>query len=222
MIWHLPLSTILLSLLPSLVTFFYIQIRYRSEDLDRVFFIKLMIWGSVSVIPGIIIVSMAISLVGNGLISMYLLKPFIAVALIEESLKLLILSLILYRNIHFKTVKQGILYSVAISMGFAFAENILYLTGSPSAYPLIVIRSLTSVPLHGLCGAFMGYYAGIGKTGEKKFIGKALMISVVIHGIYNILVNLHFPYYLLSIIFIILSLLFLKQQYSKTHDISSF
>lgn len=222
MIWQLPVSIISLSLLPSLVIFSYIQIRYKTEDLDRVFFIKLMLWGSVSVIPGVIIVTIATSLMGNGVFSMYLLKPFIAVALIEESLKLIILSLILYRNIHFKTVKQGILYGIAISVGFAFSENILYLTGSSTAYPLIVIRSLTSVPLHGLCGAFIGYYAGVGKTREKQFMGKALVVSVTIHGIYNILVNLHFPYYLLSIFFIIISLRFLIHLYRKSENISRF
>lgn len=222
MTWQIPVSVIFFSFLPSLLFFFYILIKYRSEDLDRIFFIKLMVWGSASVVPGVFIVSMTTSLVGNDFIGSYLIKPFIAVALVEESLKLIIFAMVVYRNRRFKTIKQGIIYGIAIGLGFAFAENILYLTGSSAAFPVIMARSLTSVPLHTLCGAFMGFYAGIGKTGEKQYLSKALLISLAIHGIYNILVNLHFPYYLLSIIFIILALLFLKQQYSKLKDISSF
>jgi protease PrsW len=222
MIWKLPIFIITLSLLPSAAISFYMIQKYKSEGLSTTLYVQLMIWGALAVIPGVVLVSLASGLYTQDFISIYLFKPFIAVALIEEMIKLLIIKLVLYRNSHFRNVKNGIQYSIAISVGFAFAENILYLTSSGESFPLIVTRSLTALPLHTICGSFMGYYAGLGKTGEIRYFGKALFSAVIIHGLYNILVNLYFPYYLLSIILMILSLIFLKQQYSKKIGLSSF
>lgn len=179
---------------------------------------KLMVFGALSVFPGLIIVSFTTSLIGTGLLDTYLIKPFLAVALVEELIKLTILILVLYRNDHFSTINEGIIYSVAIAVGFAFAENIIYLTGSGDHIMLIITRSLTAVPLHAVCGAFMGYIAGHGKVNEKKYMGKALLAALVIHGLYNLSVSFLFPYYLLSIILMILSLLILKHLYSKNNS----
>jgi len=222
MIWRLPAIVILFSLLPSAVISIYIIHKYRSEGLSISLYVKLLILGAVAVIPGIILVSLASTFLSEDNFSMYFLKPFFAVALIEELIKLIIISLVLFRNSHFRTIKNGIQYSIAISAGFAFSENIIYLTGSGGSFPLIMTRSLTALPLHVICGTYMGFFAGLGKTMEKRYFGKALITAVSIHGLYNILVNLYFPYYLLSIILLILSLLILKQQYTKNTDVSSF
>ena len=222
MIWRLALTVILLSFIPTAAICIYMLRKYRAEVLSRKLFIRLMILGALAVIPGIILVSLVSGFFSVDKLSTYLIKPFIAVALIEEMIKLLILSLVLYRNTHFRTIKNGIQYSIAIAVGFAFAENIIYMTGSQSSFPLLLLRSLTALPLHVICGAYTGYFAGRGKTMEKRFFGKALLTAVTIHGLYNLLVNLYFPYYLLSVILLIISVFILKHQYSKKDSIGSF
>lgn len=215
MIWTLLFRVTTLSLIPSAAISVYIIRKYRVEGLNITLFSKLMIMGSLSVIPAMILVSLTSTLFSENLLSAYVLKPFFAVALIEELIKLLIIKQILYRNSSFETIKNGIQYSIAIAIGFAFAENIIYLITSGYSLSLIVTRSLTALPLHTVCGAFMGYFAGLGKTEEKRFYAKSLFSTVLLHGLYNVLVNLYFPYYLLSIILMFSSLLFLKQLYSK-------
>ena len=211
--YQLPLLVIFLSFLPSGVASLYII--NKNKSLNKALFIKLLLWGALSVLPGIIIVSLLSSYKGNGLVSTYLYGPFITVALVEELIKLTILILILYRNDNLKSISDGIQYSIAITIGFAFAENIVYLTGATDQLSLVISRSLTALPLHAVCGAIMGYFAGLGKTTETRYKGKALIWTTAIHGLYNIFITLNFPYYLLSIILIIFSLIILKQQYRK-------
>jgi RsiW-degrading membrane proteinase PrsW (M82 family) len=222
MIWQLPVTIITLSFIPSALISIIIIGSSRNEKLSVPLYMKMMIMGILAVVPGGVLVSQATALTGSGFINSYVVSPFFAVALIEETLKLMIIMVALYRNKKFNTLKSAISYSVAIAVGFAFAENILYLTGSTRQMGLILSRSISAVPLHAICGAFMGYYIGWGKIHEKKNAARALVVAVAIHGLFNILINLIFPYYLLSIILLIVSLIILKQHYSKNNDISAF
>ncbi|MDA3812323.1 MAG: PrsW family intramembrane metalloprotease [Spirochaetaceae bacterium] len=211
----MSLTVIILSFTPTALISLYVM-SGKKEKPKRALYFKLLIAGVFSVLPGVMIVTLATSYIGTSPISINIFRPFIAVALVEELIKLIVLRLMIYRNIHFRTIKDGMIFGVAIAVGFAFAENIIYMTGSTEHILLILSRSLTAVPLHAICGAFMGFYMGLGKVNENRYFGKALLASLTIHGLYNILINLNFPYYLLSIILLIFSLIILKQLYSKS------
>ncbi|MBI9097240.1 MAG: PrsW family intramembrane metalloprotease [Spirochaetaceae bacterium] len=215
MIWQFPATIVFLSLIPSALISIIAFRKEPGENLNKALYVKLLIWGAISVLPGIILVSIGTGLVGRGILSDFILRPFLSTALIEESIKLTVIILILYRDENFRTINDGIRYSIAVAVGFAFAENIIYLTGSSNPVPMIISRSLTAVPLHAICGAFMGYFAGKGKIEEKRFYSKTLATTVIIHGFYNILINLHYPYYLLSIILLLVALFFLRGQVMK-------
>ncbi len=122
---------------------------------------------------------------------------------------------ILYRNINFKKVSDGIIYSIAISIGFAFFENIIYLTGTGDPISLIVSRSLTTVPLHTLTGAYMGFFGGMSKEKENNMIRVALLSSVMIHGIYNVIISLPSPYNNLGSLLIFTSAIVLRVLFVK-------
>ena len=158
---------ILLSLLPTAVITLYIILKFRKKNLDQILFFKMVVFGALSVIPTAFAVSLTTKYTGDGLFSIYFIKPFLSVALVEESIKLLILIFLLYRNNSFKTIKDGIIYTIAIAIGFAFFENIIYMTGAGNRISLFLSRSITTVPLHALCGAYIGYYAGLSKENEK-------------------------------------------------------
>lgn len=212
---RLLLTVTALSFIPSALIGYFSYRKFSTEKFNRGLFAKLLICGALAVIPGVIVIAFSTGAVGNGIFSRYLIKPFMAVALIEEILKLTVISLVLYRSRYFNTIEEGILYSIAVALGFAFGENIIYLTGSSAAWELILSRSLTAVPLHAICGAYMGFFTGLAKREEKKQTGKALFSAVLIHGIYNILINRAFPYYLLSLILLGSAVYFLKQLYSR-------
>ena len=83
-------------------------------------------------------------------------------------------------------------YAVAIGLGFATLENIMYVLGTWSAYTAIV-RGVLSVPLHCTCAVFMGYFFGYARrcfvendhAGAFGYALLSLAIPVAIHGFYD-------------------------------------
>lgn len=111
---------------------------------------------------------------------------FVAVALVEEGAKLLILLLYPYSLRKFNEPMDGIVYSVMIGMGFATLENILY-AGS-FGLQTILLRALTAVPAHGAFSIIMGYFVGLAKfrpSRRKNLIGKGFLLTVLLHGAYD-------------------------------------
>jgi len=50
------------------------------------------------------------------------------------------------------------------------------------------IRALTAVPAHAIFGITMGYYLGVAhmyKELKGKYLGRALLVPIVLHGIYD-------------------------------------
>ncbi len=132
---------------------------------------------------------------------------FIAVAMVEEGFKWLVLLAFTKKNKHFNSLFDGIIYSVFISLGFAGFENLLYTLeyGMETA----IVRMITAIPIHLFCGVSMGYYLTwyyikhTAKVSERKLIDlgvipknikhlparRFFLMSVVMpslaHGFYN-------------------------------------
>lgn len=132
---------------------------------------------------------------------------FIAVAMVEEGFKWLVLLAFTKKNRHYNSLFDGIIYSVFISLGFAGFENLLYTMeyGMQTA----VIRTITAIPIHLFCGVSMGYYLtwyyikNEAKAGEKRLAAlgvipdktkhisarRFFLMSVIMpslaHGFYN-------------------------------------
>ena len=98
---------------------------------------------------------------GNELIYMAI-QAFIVVALTEEAGKFLALRYYAFRNKNFNEPFDGIIYAVYISMGFAFVENILYV--SQGGMQVAILRTFTAVPAHAMFAVMMGYYAGLANS----------------------------------------------------------
>ncbi len=132
---------------------------------------------------------------------------FIAVAMVEEGFKWLVLLAFTKKNKHFNSLFDGIIYSVFISLGFAGFENLLYTFeyGMETA----LIRMITAIPIHLFCGVSMGYYltwyyikhtakvserklmeigAISGKTKHlpaRRFFVMSVVMPSLAHGFYN-------------------------------------
>jgi protease PrsW len=111
-----------------------------------------------------------------------LIRAFIVAALIEETSKFFVIKTYLYKKKEFDEVTDGIIYTAAAGLGFAFFESLLYSFGPPY---VMILRGVTSVPLHATASGIMGYYIGLAKrTGYFK-PGRGLLYAVIIHGLYN-------------------------------------
>lgn len=111
-------------------------------------------------------------------------EAFLIIALVEEGIKLLVVSLLLScRREH--SVTGAITCTITASMGFACLENLMYSFGSPIT---IVIRGVTAVPLHAVASGVMGYGVGLaGREGGARYRVTGFIWAVVIHGLYDLL-----------------------------------
>ena len=119
------------------------------------------------------------------------LTSFIDAAIPEEGLKFLALWLLAKRCSHFDEMFDGIVYAVCIGMGFAGLENILYVVGDEEAWMITSIsRALLSVPAHYFFAIIMGTFYSLGWFDEKNrkvYLSAALIIPIVVHGLYDTL-----------------------------------
>lgn len=114
------------------------------------------------------------------------ISVYFKVALIEEFSKFIFIRFVLYNNRHFNEPFDGIVYAIMVGMGFATAENIVYVMhyGATTG----IVRMFTAVPAHAVFAVLMGYYLGRAKfTHRKTFLYSvlALAAATVFHGSYD-------------------------------------
>lgn len=114
-------------------------------------------------------------------------SAFVTAALVEEGVKYFFLRRYLIRNEAFDEVMDGIVYAACVSLGFAFAENLLY--GLDGGWVLL-FRAFTAVPMHAAATGIMGYWLGLSK-GEPdpgraaSYRRKGLWSAIAVHGLYD-------------------------------------
>ena len=109
----------------------------------------------------------------------------------EEFVKRFAMKKPTYNNPEFNYTFDGVVYGVAAAMGFAGLENVLYIMDF--GFNVAPIRAVTAIPMHAICGVFMGFYYGQMKYAElcgdqpsaKKFWAQSLWIPAILHGIYD-------------------------------------
>ncbi|WP_310964259.1 PrsW family intramembrane metalloprotease [Nocardioides terrisoli] len=122
--------------------------------------------------------------------------------LTEEAAKgLFIVLLLFYRRQELDGILDGIVYAGMVGIGFAFVENILYLTsaymgdngatgGLEGAVGLFVIRCLFSPFAHPLFTAFTGVGVGIAVSSRRRMVRfgapvVGYLLAVCAHGLWN-------------------------------------
>jgi protease PrsW len=113
---------------------------------------------------------------------------FLVAGLCEEAVKMWVVRGYSARRSGFDEITDGIVYAVTAGLGFAFYENMMYAMGSSHMIGILLLRGLTSVPLHALSSGFMGYYIGRSYFGNRSYFGWGLMAAVLIHGLYDFIV----------------------------------
>ncbi|HSV55652.1 MAG TPA: PrsW family intramembrane metalloprotease, partial [Magnetospirillaceae bacterium] len=86
---------------------------------------------------------------------------FLVAGLVEEGVKYLAVRQYLYRRPEFDRRVDGVVYAACVSLGFAFAENLLY--GLEGSWVLL-LRAFTAVPMHAAVSGVMGYWIGRAKV----------------------------------------------------------
>lgn len=122
------------------------------------------------------------------------LYSFVGVALIEELSKWLLLYIRGYKSSHFDELYDVIVYSIFVSLGFAFLENIIFLINEETInIYAVILRAITAVPGHACYGVFMGYYLSLSKKfkiEENKSLTRnniilSITVPILLHGVYD-------------------------------------
>ncbi len=132
-----------------------------------------------------------------------LFSSFITSAGNEELTKLIFLYFLMFKNKELNEPVDGIVYSVFISLGFAAAENIIYIFDSRlGGMETALSRAILSVPAHGLFASSMGYYFGIYHYMQKGafYLALAFLSPWFLHGTFNFILLLETEWYLLLFI----------------------
>lgn len=184
-----------LAILPGILISAYIYWRDRKESEPLKLLIICFLFGILSVEP-------ARKMEEFGIYDLFITESkdplmtftfaFLIVAFSEELMKYIFLRYYIFPKKIFSEPMDGIVYSVAISMGFATIENFYYImfqkNAFESALQIAYSRMFTAVPAHAVFAVVMGYYVGLAKFRPEKesyyaFFG--FLGAVLLHGAYD-------------------------------------
>ncbi|MGM9927705.1 MAG: glutamic-type intramembrane protease PrsW [Bacillus sp. (in: firmicutes)] len=165
----------------ALLSYFYLKDQYGVEPVSVVF--KTFLMGAFLVFP---LMFFQYVIQTEGLIENDLIYSFFVIGLMEEFFKWFVIMFMVYHHVSFDEPYDGVVYSSAVSLGFASLENILYLIANGVEFA--IGRAFLPVSSHALFGVIMGYYFGKGKFSKQKkryYLFLAFFIPFILHGIYD-------------------------------------
>ncbi|MFM9943872.1 MAG: PrsW family intramembrane metalloprotease [Bacteroidia bacterium] len=163
---------------------FYHKDKYDKEPKRMLFYAFL--GGCISILPAILFESLwqmkGFSQQGSNLYLAF--YAYIVIGFSEEISKYIFVRRIMNKP-YVDEPYDGILYSVMVSLGFAFVENIFYVY--QHGLGVGIMRAFTAVPAHATFGAVMGYFLSNAKFNGKYTFNVLLGIggAVILHGSYD-------------------------------------
>ncbi len=195
---YLPLAVI-----PSIIwlAFFVAQDKHKEKFKNL---LRIFIWGIVISAPVVFIEATFEKIFLTSTTSLALssfLYSFVAIALVEETAKYLVVKLRAVPYKFFNEPQDAMVYMITAALGFAAIENIVYAvnlapqiaanTGVSlfSAFvSLTIFRGITSTFLHAVASGAVGYFLALSifhAKEKKKFLYSGIVLATLLHGVYN-------------------------------------
>ena len=209
---------LLIALAPGIFLAWYFYHRDSYEPEPKLKIVKIFFLGALMVVPAalaeMLIVSVTKVTIQN-LIHIFILS-FIIIAPIEELLKYFAVRKWIYNSLEFDEAMDGIVYTVAASLGFATAENVFYVVSLGIGTG--ITRAFLAVPGHALFGALMGSYIGRAKFNpikETRLLTTGVVLAIFCHGLYDFLALSRSVFSSLIILLLGILLLWTRRQLRK-------
>ena len=193
------LRLIFVAVLPSILLIRYVWKKDRLEPEPPKLVWSLVGLGVLSVLP-VMVLELGGLAVLNAIFKeesfLYLIIHwFLVVGVSEEFCKYMMMRLKTWKCRDFNCFFDAMVYSAAVSAGFALAENIMY--GVKYGMGVLLVRALVSIPAHICFSVFMGAWYGSAKrhaaAGDLKQARRAHLMCVFIpaaaHGAFDILAS---------------------------------
>ena len=187
------------ALAPVLICALYIFIRDKYEKEPIGLLVTGVLYGAFATVPIVHTQNFVTLFEPSGiwiLETFYL--TFIVASLVEEGIKYVILFFLVWHNRNFNEPFDGIVYSAFIALGFAAAENFLYVFNPDlGGMQTGIARAFFSVPGHALFGVAMGYYFALMKyepENHLKLLALSFFVPWLLHGTYNFILHMRMPY----------------------------
>ena len=211
------MTTLLITILPSiLIVAYFVKSDRFPEPSSEI--IKIFLYGIVICFPAYYLNTTLGDIYASKGIGEGLISSFLTAAPVEEILKFSVLYSLVYKMKDFNEPIDGIVYGVAVSLGFATLENIYYVYVlsdyfGTTSQGLAILRSFSAIPAHGIFGATMGYFF-MKYTFIKKENNLALcmIVPILLHGAYNYFAG---SIFIISLLIVIISWIVLLKNFSK-------
>lgn len=192
--------SLILAVAPALWLLYYM---YRLDEIEKEpigLLAQLFILGAVSIVVAFILEKIGFSILNryfdeDELISI-VISNFFIIGVVEEMTKRFILKAVTWNHPAFDYCFDGVVYAVAVSLGFAALENLLYV--HRLGIGVVPLRTVTAIPVHCITGIFMGHYYGLAKLyrergneeKKKSYLAKSYCIPVLLHGAYDFIASI--------------------------------
>ena len=217
------MAVLLASLAPVLIILFYIYFRDKYDKEPLGLLLKALLVGIVVVVPVIFTERMLMNLMPqSSKVAAAAYHAFVVAGSTEELFKFLALYFLVWKSPSFDEKFDGIVYAVFVSLGFAGVENVLYVMDGGMQTALT--RALTAVPAHAIFGITMGYYLGIAhmyKELQGPYLTRALLVPILLHGIYDFILMVEVGWLLLLFIPYVIALYIMGIKKMKEHSDTS-
>lgn len=178
----------------ALLAYFYLKDRYDTEPIHMV--VKMFVLGMLVVVPTIILQRGMIMAFGDHIF----ISAFLNSGAAEEFIKWFVLYHIIYNHTEFDEPYDGIVYAVAVALGFATLENIFYAWFEQTSFQQLLVRALLPVSGHALFGVMMGYYMGKAKFTEgsksRRYLWLSLLFPIIWHGLFDYILLMFKSYWI--------------------------
>lgn len=212
------MTVLLITLAPVLLILAYVYFRDKYEREPVYLLLRGFVAGILLIIPILFIENFL------GKISTHFLPipkaawdGFIDASATEELFKFAAVFYLFWRDRNFNEKFDGIVYAVAVSLGFAAIENFIYVYQGTIGTGLF--RAFSAVPAHALFGIIMGYYLGMARFNRLRRAGyllKAIFVPWFFHGLYDFFILSGHP--VLNFLFIPLMLIMLVMGFSHMKE----
>ncbi len=117
----------------------------------------------------------------------YLILTFFAnIGPVEEIAKFIVVYFWIYRAHYFNEPMDGIIYASAVALGFASAENVIYMW--QAGWQIIFLRGLLTTCAHVLFASVWGMalgHARFAKHNSRRIIAQGLILAILFHAAYD-------------------------------------